>query len=176
MAIRTARLLLRKLREEDAPYMFRYGSSSKVTKYLPWKPYDSPYGCLDYIKRVISFYNQGDYFEYAIQKDGIMIGTISVSMPKCELGYVIDEPYWGQGLIYEAADALLEYLFLEKGLTRIIAKHDLENPNSGRVMRKLGMSYVGDILYEPGNNAHVPALCALYEITREQFFQNRKSR
>lgn len=60
-----------------------------------------------------------------------------------ELGYWIGVPYWNKGYTTEAARALLEYGFNTLGLNRIQARHMTNNPASGRVMQKLGMTYEG---------------------------------
>jgi len=39
----------------------------------------------------------------------------------------------------------LRYLFLEVGYHRIFAKHDIENPASGQVMKKCNMVYEGKL-------------------------------
>lgn len=45
---------------------------------------------------------------------------------------------------------MIKFLFDEVGMHRIMAKHDIENPASGKVMKKCGMTYEGKIfrLYE----------------------------
>ena len=47
---------------------------------------------------------------------------------------------WGKGIVTEAALAVVEIL-KSAGLKYITATHDLNNPASGRVMQKLGMTY-----------------------------------
>lgn len=60
-----------------------------------------------------------------------------------ELGYWIGVPYWNQGHITEAAQAMIRYGFEQLKLNRIHAHHFLNNPASGRVMQKLGMTCEG---------------------------------
>ena len=43
----------------------------------------------------------------------------------------------------EALKALVDFLFDEVGLNRIEAEHDVNNPASGRVMEKSGMTFEG---------------------------------
>ncbi|MDG3375081.1 GNAT family protein, partial [Vibrio parahaemolyticus] len=57
----------------------------------------------------------------------------------------LNKNYWGNGYIAEAAEALLDLGFTKLDLVRIFAYHDVENPNSGRVMEKLGMKQEGMI-------------------------------
>ena len=43
----------------------------------------------------------------------------------------------------EAAKAVIDYLFSEIGVNRVSISHAVENPGSGKVAQKCGMSYEG---------------------------------
>lgn len=60
-----------------------------------------------------------------------------------ELGYWIARPHWGQGYATEAARAMLT---LARGIghRRIVARHFLDNPASGQVLRRLGFRPLAD--------------------------------
>jgi ribosomal-protein-alanine N-acetyltransferase len=60
-----------------------------------------------------------------------------------ELGYWLGVPYWGQGYATEASREMLRYGFETLGLHRIFASHFKHNAASGRILKKLGMSYEG---------------------------------
>lgn len=64
---------------------------------------------------------------------------------KAEIGYWVGKPYWNQGYATEAASAMLEYGFERIRLNKIVARHLVRNPSSGRVMEKLGMSLEGTL-------------------------------
>ena len=51
----------------------------------------------------------------------------------------------------EAAYKVINFLFDNVGANCIYACHDVNNPNSGRVMQKVGMRYEG-ILRQRGHN------------------------
>lgn len=57
---------------------------------------------------------------------------------RVELGYRINGSYSGQGVCSEAANLLIDYLFSEIGVFKIVAKCDPRNIGSYRVMEKLG--------------------------------------
>lgn len=59
-----------------------------------------------------------------------------------ELGYWIARPHWGQGYATEAGAAVLAMAEL-LGHTEMVASHFLDNPASGRVLRKLGFEPTG---------------------------------
>ncbi len=55
-----------------------------------------------------------------------------------ELGYWVGAPYWRQGIATEAGQALIDYAFLQLKLHRLCACYLGRNPESGRVLQKLG--------------------------------------
>jgi RimJ/RimL family protein N-acetyltransferase len=55
-----------------------------------------------------------------------------------ELGWVIARPHWGQGLATEAARAVREWAYAERGIERLISLIDPKNTRSIRVADKLG--------------------------------------
>lgn len=52
----------------------------------------------------------------------------------------------------EALQAVLRYLFEECNFNRITARHDVNNPHSGDVMKKCGMKYEGTTKQSARNN------------------------
>ena len=50
---------------------------------------------------------------------------------------------------------MMAFLFDEVEVNRIEARHDLRNPNSGRVMKKCGMKYEGTMRSADWNNQGV---------------------
>jgi ribosomal-protein-alanine N-acetyltransferase len=79
--------------------------------------------------------------------DNTLYGSIGLGIVPAfnlaELGYWVGKPYWGKGLVTEAAWAVLAFGFETLGLNRIQATHFNHNPASGRVMEKIGMFYEG---------------------------------
>jgi ribosomal-protein-alanine N-acetyltransferase len=59
--------------------------------------------------------------------------------------YWIGVPYWGKGYATEAAREAVRYAFEDLGLHRLYAAHFGSNPASGKVMRKIRMSYEGTL-------------------------------
>ena len=68
-----------------------------------------------------------------------VIGCVGLAQEQGEiaLGYWIARKHWGQGYATEAGRAMLT---LARGIghRRIVARHFLDNPASGRVLRRLG--------------------------------------
>ena len=64
-------------------------------------------------------------------------------IPDVELLYGILPDFWGEGLISEAVNAVLQHAFEECDVDRIIAVTDTPNQRSVNVLQRLGMSFLG---------------------------------
>lgn len=151
VVMETPRLIMRPFLEEDAPLMFRnWASDPEVTKYLTWPTHRSEEDSLGYIHFLLDSYQQPDFYNWALvlKETGELIGNISVvtidePLSSASLGWVIGRKWWGQGLVPEAGMVLRNFLFDQVGFHRVWAKHDGDNPKSGRVMQKIGLLHEG---------------------------------
>lgn len=149
--IETHRLILRRFMPEDAEDMFaNWASDPEVTRFLTWPAHRSAEVSRAILADWIPRYEDGGYFNWAIQwkENGRVIGNISVvrleeHTETAEIGYCLGRAYWGRGIMPEALRAVTDYLFDTVGLNRVGANHDAENPKSGRVMEKAGMKREG---------------------------------
>lgn len=158
--IETPRLILRRFTMEDAPHMFQnWASDPEVTKYLTWPAHES----LDVTNMVLSSwvadYEKAENYQWAIELKalGQPIGSISVVSRNdraqlVHVGYCIGRNWWRQGIMTEALQAVMDFLFDEVGVNRIETRHDPNNPNSGRVMLKCGLKYEGTLRQSDWNN------------------------
>lgn len=75
-----------------------------------------------------------------------IIGTVGFRQADgaLELGYWIARRHWGQGYATEAARGALE-VARALGAQRVLAGHYVDNPASGRVLRKLGFRETGEV-------------------------------
>lgn len=73
---------------------------------------------------------------------GAFVGWFMLSRPSdessAELGFMILQSFWGQGLTTEAAKCLIDYGFHQLGLNRIVAKTVPANLASEAILKKLG--------------------------------------
>lgn len=141
----TKRLRLRRYARQDARAIFdNYAADEEVTRFLSWPPYASVEGVERFLEARITEYARPDVYHWAIEYGGQVVGSISVNglderNRSCELGYCISRACWNKGLMSEAVAAAMAFLFTQVGAHRIWAKHDPENPASGRVMLRCGM-------------------------------------
>ena len=158
--IETDRLILRRAVQEDAEPMFRnWASDPEVTKYMTWPAHGSIAVSEMVIGSWIQEYEQDSYYQWMIvlKELGQPIGSISVvrrndPVEEAEIGYCIGSSWWHKGITTEAFSAVIGYLFTEVGMNRIAARHDPNNPHSGGVMRKCGLTYEGTSRSSDRNN------------------------
>ncbi len=148
--LHTPRLLLRRLRMEDAGDIFAYASDPQVTPYLIWETHRSLEDTCEFLTRTLQNYRNGGLPVWAIEHRGHkkVIGTcgfaaIAFAHARGEVGYVIGRPYWRQGFMTEALRAVLAYCFDVLQLNRVEARCDVDNTASWRTMEKAGMKFEG---------------------------------
>lgn len=79
-----------------------------------------------------------------------------------EIGYLLGEPYWGNGLATESAQAGLEFGFGSLGLGEIIGIVHPDNLASQRVLEKIGLKFIR-------LDEYFGMECFKYKITKDQF-------
>lgn len=163
MFARTERLLLRPGWSEDAPAVFEAIADEGIVRNLAQAPW--PYRLADaetFVARerrpdepaCLVFLRTGDAPR--------LVGGIGLARrmdtADHELGYWIARPYWGLGLATEAGRALIANAAASLRLKRIAAGHFLDNPASGRVLRKLGFQPTGDTVrrFSAGRGSEAP--------------------
>ena len=64
-----------------------------------------------------------------------------------EIGYVLSKDYWGRGLMPEAVQAVIRWLFQEEKLDFILIGHFDWNRQSRRVIEKCGFQYIKNTVH-----------------------------
>lgn len=177
IVLETERLILRKFKIEDAQNMFgNWASNPNVTKYLTWGPHESVEITKLIINDWLNGYKEDNYYQWAIELKDIKepIGSISVvrineKIDEVEIGYCIGQDWWHQGYTSEAFSRIIDFLFNEVGVNRICAKHDTNNPNSGRVMLKCGLRYEGTLRSAGCNSTNSICDLAVYSILKNEY-------
>lgn len=145
--LRTERLLLREFSQDDFDDVHAYATDDKVVRYMDWGPNSlaDTQAALDRWFAAQAAWPRADV-NLAIQHlaDDKVIGSIRLSITNAatctgDLGYSLSSAYWRQGLVTEAARAMLRAGFESLGLRRIWAECDTRNVGSYGVMEKLGM-------------------------------------
>ncbi len=136
-----------------------------------------------YEKKVISINNEEESQKYTwsiFLKDGTVIGQMTVqpndeypNNPEIrDVGWFIDPKYQRNGYAKEAAKAILDFMFNEVEIEKIITSAAVINSGSWKIMEGLGFKYYGNKIstYLDDNNNIVECRC--YSITRQEYINN----
>lgn len=148
MILETERLILRRWEESDAEDLYKYASNPDVGPIAGWPPHQSLDESKDVIKNVL---NGKEAYAICLKEDGKVIGAIELKLnshtdmtekdDECELGYWIGKPFWGQGIMPEAANELLRHAFEDIGMSKVWCGYYEGNIKSKRVQEKVGFKY-----------------------------------
>ena len=179
--LETKRLILRKLRLEDAKDVFEYASDSEITKYVTWEPHRSIEDSINLIKFTHERYEKREGIIWGIvcKENKKVIGTCDISPAikhfRAEIAYAISRDYWGKGLMTEAVKEVIKFGFEKMNLNRIQAMCIPENIGSYGVMEKVGMKYEGlirEYMYIKGKFQDLK----LYSILRIEYFDQKENK
>lgn len=185
----TQRLILRPFSEGDVDAVFAYASNPNVTRFTLWDTHRTREESRQYAVD----YAQSRYQEHVPEPIAITlrakpqlgpigsIGCFWVSQANAtmELGYCLGEPYWNQGIVTEAAQALLKHTFETYKVERLQARVMDGNDASVRVLEKLQFHFEGTLrssLYHRGRFRDVMMFSLLrgeWESTRDPPSDNR---
>jgi RimJ/RimL family protein N-acetyltransferase len=146
--IETKRLILRPWRESDAETLYEFAKNPLIGPAAGWPVHPSVENSRIIIRDVLSAKEtyavtlKGN--DTAIGSIGLLIGdksNLKIKANEAEIGYWIAQPYWGQGLIPEAARELIHYAFETLGLSVLWCGYFDGNEKSKRVNEKCGFRF-----------------------------------
>ena len=149
--LETPRLILRDIRMEDVQeYYERLWGDGDVCRYLLHNPHQDIGESYEQIQEILQQYEAGKFYRWGITEKGddSLIGIIGLvrideETSQCSFAYLLACDYWNRGYGTEALREVIRFAFEELELKRIVADHMAENPASGAVMRKAGMTHIG---------------------------------
>lgn len=171
----TARLQMRLLTLEDVADYYAIASSPVVAAETICRRHETMDDTIGYLQRVKHQYENREAIHWGIvwKETSTLIGRTGLILidpvhEKAELGYVISDQYWNQGIATEATYPLLNYAFHEIGFNRIEARCNANNRGSYRVMEKLGLTFEG-VLRKQLNIQGTYMDQKLYSILKEEY-------
>lgn len=124
--------MLRPLRKKDAADIRLVADNYEVARWLTAMPH--PYS-LKSVNNFIAEVSSIDSQVLAITMEGKAVGVIGT---KGELGFWVAQDLWGQGLVTEAARAVINNYFITQDKDELCAGYLLGNVASAKVQEKLG--------------------------------------
>lgn len=168
MFARTKRLMLRPGWREDAPALARAIAHESVALRLAQMPW--PYGLRDAETFVTRDRGVIDpTFLIFVHEESVvrLIGGIGIALDTGdapELGYWLTPDAWGRGYATEAGRAVVAMARETLRLPRLAAGHFVDNPRSGKVLRKLGFVPTGRTEQRMCRARGVRVPCATYAL------------
>ena len=146
--IETKRLILRPFRQSDLCDFNEYASVPGVGEMAGWKHHET----IEKTQKVLDkFIKEDKTFAIVFKKNNKVIGSIGVEKYELEdeltefngyygreIGYVLSKDYWGKGIMPEAVEAIIDYLFNDLNLDFLTCGYYDFNDQSKRVQEKCG--------------------------------------
>jgi RimJ/RimL family protein N-acetyltransferase len=172
ITLKTERLVLRMLREDDFEQYAAMLAHADVARYLSDGRPLSRADAWRQMAFVVGHWQLRGYGLWAVEEaaTGRLAGRIGFLNPEgwpgFELGWTLAREFWGRGYATEGARRALAYAFNEMGREHVISLIRPDNLPSVRVAERLGERLEGSVQLF-GAEAHV------YGITREDWLARR---
>ncbi|MEO1253137.1 MAG: GNAT family N-acetyltransferase [Pseudomonadota bacterium] len=146
--IRTGDLLLRPIRDDDAPRFAELCNDIDIARNTA--RIGHPYRLEDaraFVKYASEAIAAGTEYPLAVCDDDEIIACAGVSKKGdsvYELGYWVGAPYRRRGVATAAGLAAVQFAFLTLGAKQAISGYFRDNPASGRVLKRIGFVPTGE--------------------------------
>lgn len=158
IVIETQRLILRPFKQSDLDDFYEYASVDGVGEMAGWKHHESK----DESQSILDlFINEDKTFAIVLKENNKVIGSLGVEeygMEEAlsefyeyqgrEIGYVLSKDYWGKGLMPEAVEAAIDYLFNVQKLDFLTCGYYEFNSQSKKVQEKCGFKPYRKLMME----------------------------
>jgi RimJ/RimL family protein N-acetyltransferase len=146
--LETARLLLRPLTADDAPFILELVNEPSWLRFIG----DRGVRNLDDARRYVAEGPGAMYARHGVglllvesKEGGEPLGICGLirrdALPDVDIGFAFVPRHWGKGYAHESAAAVLDHGRRDLGLRRIVAITSVDNESSIRLLEKLGMKY-----------------------------------
>ena len=143
--LETERLILRPWSESDAEECYRYAKDPRIGPPAGWPVHTSIENSRQIIRDILAV---PETYAIVLKETGLPIGSIGLhhndlakGEDEVELGYWLGVPYWGRGLVPEAAREVLRHAFQDLNMARVWCGFYDGNEKSERVQEKLGFRH-----------------------------------
>jgi ribosomal-protein-alanine N-acetyltransferase len=139
----TERLTLRQLSIDDKQNIFDLRSDAEINKYLNRAPSKTIDDAVNFIEKVNDSIrnNNSIYWVISLTNTNTFVGTIclfdfSNENNSCEIGYELLTKFQRQGIMKEATQVVIDYVFQTLKFKKIVAFTHYENQNSTNLLLK----------------------------------------
>ncbi len=160
--LETQRLILRPFGQSDLEDFYEYASVAGVGEMAGWKHHES----IEESQKIMDlFIGEDKVFAVCLKQNNKVIGSVGVEKYGLEdaftefkdyygreLGYVLSKDYWGRGIMPEAVNAVIDYLFGELDYDFLICGYYSFNEQSKRVQEKCGFKPYRSLVMDTAMN------------------------
>jgi len=153
----TARLTLRLMNEDDAPFMLALMNQPDWHRYIGDRGLRTDEAMREFIRTGPMASQQKMGFSFYVaerREDGIPVGIAGLvkrpQLDDIDIGYGFLETWRGRGYAWEATAAVLHDARTRLGITRIAAITSPDNVRSIRIVERLGLRPAGMIAMKGG--------------------------
>ena len=168
------RLGFRNWKDDDVRDFSVINQDDKVMEYFPSKL--SVEETKDFIKRLQDHFTKFGHNFYAVEllENKELIGFIGLADTKLnleftpckEIGWRLKQSVWNKGYATEGAKRVLEYGFNDLDFNEIVSFTAKVNIKSKYIMKKIGMTKVGEFIHPKIEGNHLLNPHVLYKIER----------
>lgn len=169
--IETERLILRPFCLSDLDDFYEYASVDGVGEMAGWKHHESK----DESREILNiFISEDKTFAICLKENGKVIGSLGIEKYGMEgaltefdgyrgreIGYVLSRDHWGKGIMPEAVNAVIEYLFSDLDLDFLTCGYYDFNSQSKRVQKKCGFKPYRKLVMETMLGTNEPGVLNL---------------
>jgi RimJ/RimL family protein N-acetyltransferase len=154
--VETARLSLRRLTAEDAPFILRLLNEPSFIQNIGDRGVRSIDDAQKYLlDGPIASYEVNGFGLYLVERrdTGTPVGICGLlkrpQLEDVDIGFSLVPEFWSQGYAFEAAEAIMQFARTSLGLQRIVAITSLHNDRSGRLLARLGFTFERNVRMAP---------------------------
>lgn len=177
--IKTDRLVLKKINEEDYKNLFSLWQDKDLIQYTYHQYMESEEDARQKVLKVIDRYTKagGHFGPYLLYHNNEFVGYCGIDhkseiLREYEIFYIISKPFHGMGFATEVSVALTDYAFGELGAERVSAEVVKDNIASLKVLSKTGMLQEGCLRrsFYKGKDYHD---LVIFGILKNEWFNTR---
>lgn len=185
LVIACSKFTLRPVTVADADDLWPHVSNPELSQFMSWGPHGSREVTSAFLQAQVDGLVKGTIINWAIELEGKACGLVALAritwqfstdwrVDRAELGYWIGQPFWGQGLMTEAALNATKFAFETLGLHKVTVGHMDRNEPSKRIIEGLGFRHVGLQLEDAWKN-HAWQHHHRYELTAGEWSDSART-
>ncbi len=168
---KTERLGIRNWKTSDIPVFVEMGKDKEVMKFFPWLMTDEQ--SQKFIERMKNQFDKKGYAYIPIinLENNEFLGMVGLMDQNynnhladfVDIGWRLKRSAWGKGYATEAAKAWLDFGFKEKEIETIYSVAPLLNLGSEKVMQKIGLEKIDEMVHPKIPEGNPLRQCCLYK-------------